>query len=295
MSSGKQLDDPGEPSQGQMASNPISQAAAVETCPDCARKVGASLTDLTCGLTLHLRQAGCGSLFPLRFFFRVLRSGPALCSAYPAGGVEDKGETLLSPSSSPTVGDVAFGDHKTPRDRWSPAGPGVGSGDQGRVGPTQRPRGWRVPTFDSSHTVQCRPLPLGAALSGAGTAGGSHPARWVQSLFPGLAPEKRVISRIRSLGAGSFRGEGLSTATHTDRGAVCTSRLSEPQRCLSIKIRLIKTHCGYFPSGPVVKTSLSSAGHAASIPGQGAKVTCLLAKKPQHRNRSNIVTNSIKT
>ena len=165
MSSGKQLDDPGEPSQGQMASNPISQAAAVETCPDCARKVGASLTDLTCGLTLHLRQAGCGSLFPLRFFFRVLRSGPALCSAYPAGGVEDKGETLLSPSSSPTVGDVAFGDHKTPRDRWSPAGPGVGRGDQGRVGPTQRPRGWRVPTFDSSHTVQCRPLPsAGPAL-----------------------------------------------------------------------------------------------------------------------------------
>ena len=120
-------------------------------------------------------------------------------------------------------------------------------------------------------------------------------SRWVQSLLPGFGPEKRVSSRIRALGAGSFRGEGLSTATQTDREAVCTSRLSEPQRCLSIKIHLIKTHCGYFPGGPVVKTSLSSAGHAGSIPGQGAKVTCLLAKKPQHRNRSNIVTNSIKT
>ena len=43
--------------QGQMASNPISQAAAVETRPDCAGKVGASLTDLTCGFTLHLRRA----------------------------------------------------------------------------------------------------------------------------------------------------------------------------------------------------------------------------------------------
>ena len=72
---------------------PHLSGSSLETCPDCAGKAGASLTDLSCSLTLHLGQAGCGSVFPLRFVFRVLRSGPTLCSAYPAGGVEDKGET----------------------------------------------------------------------------------------------------------------------------------------------------------------------------------------------------------
>ena len=33
-----------------------------------------------------------------------------------------------------------------------------------------------------------------------------------------------------------------------------------------------------FPGGPVVKTSLSSTGGANSIPGQGAKTQCLVAK-----------------
>ena len=136
---------------------------------------------------------------------------------------------MLSPSSSPTVGDVAFGDHKTPRDRWSPAGPGVGSGDQGRVGPTQRPRGWRVPTFDSSHTVQCRPLPLGAALSGAGTAGGSHPARWVQSLFPGLAPERESSPELGHLEQGRS-GDRAYPQPHTQIGG-----LSVPRGCLNLR------------------------------------------------------------
>ena len=48
-----------------------------------------------------------------------------------------------------------------------------------------------------------------------------------------------------------------------------------------------------FPGGPVVKTSLSSAGGVGSIHGQGAKIPLALwPKKPGNRN--GIVTNSIK-
>ena len=37
---------------------------------------------------------------------------------------------------------------------------------------------------------------------------------------------------------------------------------------------------GYFPGGPVVKTSSSNTGDAGSIPGRVAKITqCLGAKK----------------
>ena len=53
---------------------------------------------------------------------------------------------------------------------------------------------------------------------------------------------------------------------------------------------------GIFHDGPVVKTLPSNAGGVGSIPGQGAKnLTCLVARKPKHKNRSNTVTNSIKT
>lgn len=47
-----------------------------------------------------------------------------------------------------------------------------------------------------------------------------------------------------------------------------------------------------FPSGPVVRTSPSSAGGAGSIPGQRAKSP--VAKKPK-QNKSDMVTNSVKT
>ena len=55
------------------------------------------------------------------------------------------------------------------------------------------------------------------------------------------------------------------------------------------------------PGGLVVKTLPSSAGGAVSIPGFGAKIPCLVAKKPKNEqktlpwNRNYTVTNSIKT
>jgi len=45
----------------------------------------------------------------------------------------------------------------------------------------------------------------------------------------------------------------------------------------------------------VVKTLPSNAKGADLSPGWEAKIpTCLVAKKPKHKSRSNIVTNSIK-
>ena len=56
--------------------------------------------------------------------------------------------------------------------------------------------------------------------------------------------------------------------------------------------------CGVFPGGPGVKTSPSNAESAALIPGQGKKILqpCGQKKKTQNiKNRSNVITNSIKT
>ena len=54
-----------------------------------------------------------------------------------------------------------------------------------------------------------------------------------------------------------------------------------------------------FSGGPVVKTSSSNAGGAGSNPGQGAKIPHVSWPKAktlkEKENRSNIVTNSIKT
>ena len=50
-----------------------------------------------------------------------------------------------------------------------------------------------------------------------------------------------------------------------------------------------------FPGGPVVKTLPSNAGREGLIPGRGAKIPHALRPKNQNINRSNIVTNSIKT
>ena len=46
-----------------------------------------------------------------------------------------------------------------------------------------------------------------------------------------------------------------------------------------------------------LKTSTSNAGEAGSIPDQGTKTPHLVAKKPKHKKRSNIllITNSIKS
>ena len=51
------------------------------------------------------------------------------------------------------------------------------------------------------------------------------------------------------------------------------------------------------PGSPVVKTSPSSAEGVGLIPGWGAKIPrCLVAREPkQKKDRSNIVTNSVKT
>ena len=59
-------------------------------------------------------------------------------------------------------------------------------------------------------------------------------------------------------------------------------------------------HCtkcalGDFPGRPEVKTLPSNAGVAGAIPGQGAKIPDALPPKNQTQNRSNTVTNSIKT
>ena len=45
-----------------------------------------------------------------------------------------------------------------------------------------------------------------------------------------------------------------------------------------------------FPSSLEVKTSPSSVGDVSSIPGQGAHPTCLMGKKNEAKNGSNIVT-----
>ena len=53
---------------------------------------------------------------------------------------------------------------------------------------------------------------------------------------------------------------------------------------------------GDFPGDPVGKTLLHNAGGAGSIPDWGARIpTCPLGQKNKTENRSNIVTNSIKT
>ena len=50
-----------------------------------------------------------------------------------------------------------------------------------------------------------------------------------------------------------------------------------------------------FPGCPVVKTLPSNAGRVDSISGQGAKIPHSLGPKHKKKNRSTIVTNSIKT
>ena len=58
----------------------------------------------------------------------------------------------------------------------------------------------------------------------------------------------------------------------------------------------LKVNSGDFPDSPLVKTSPSNAGSTDSISGQGARFPHALQPKNQNlRNRSNIVTNSIKT
>ena len=52
--------------------------------------------------------------------------------------------------------------------------------------------------------------------------------------------------------------------------------------------------CGDFPDDLVVKTSLSSARGAGSIPSRGARIPHGLQPKSQNIE-SNIVTNSVKT
>ena len=62
--------------------------------------------------------------------------------------------------------------------------------------------------------------------------------------------------------------------------------------CLFIHCFLLQiVICGGFPGGPVVETSPSSAGGTGSIPGLHA----MWLKKQNVKNRSNIVTHSIKT
>ena len=50
-----------------------------------------------------------------------------------------------------------------------------------------------------------------------------------------------------------------------------------------------------FPGGSMGKTSPFNAGGASVIPGQGTKIPHASWPKAKTENRSNIVTNSIKT
>ena len=53
---------------------------------------------------------------------------------------------------------------------------------------------------------------------------------------------------------------------------------------------------GYFSGGPEVQTSPSNGGVVALIPGWGVKIAHVSwPKKSKHKNRSNIVTGSMKT
>ena len=59
------------------------------------------------------------------------------------------------------------------------------------------------------------------------------------------------------------------------------------------KVFSLETKPGSFPESPGVETSPSNSGGAGLIPGWGAKIKICLG--PKNYNRSNIVTNSIKT
>ena len=43
---------------------------------------------------------------------------------------------------------------------------------------------------------------------------------------------------------------------------------------------------GDFPGGPMVKTLPSNSAGVGSIPGQGAKIPYLMAKKPKHKTEA---------
>ena len=59
---------------------------------------------------------------------------------------------------------------------------------------------------------------------------------------------------------------------------------------------MLRMDLGDFPGGPVVGTSPSNAWGVGSIPGRGAKIPyALWLKKQNINNRSNSVTNSVKT
>ena len=58
--------------------------------------------------------------------------------------------------------------------------------------------------------------------------------------------------------------------------------------------RYQKKWWGDFPGNPGVWTSLSNAGSAGSIPGQGTKIPPVSLPRHQNTNRSHIITNSVK-
>ena len=71
---------------------------------------------------------------------------------------------------------------------------------------------------------------------------------------------------------------------------------------MTINVHHSKTMVRNFPGGSVVKTSPSNAGGMGSMPGWGAKIPHALGPKKnktngqkQYCNRSNVVTDSIKT
>ena len=59
---------------------------------------------------------------------------------------------------------------------------------------------------------------------------------------------------------------------------------------------LIKnSNCRDFPGGPIVETLPSNAGGASSIPDRGTDIPRASQSKNAHKNRSSVVTNSVKT
>ena len=83
-----------------------------------------------------------------------------------------------------------------------------------------------------------------------------------------------------------------------ERGKKWTSVLLSPGTTTGLKKKKKKNtiHIRDFPEGPMIKTSPFNAEGAGLIPGRGAKNPHgLLAKKNKTQNKSNTVTNSIKS
>ena len=64
---------------------------------------------------------------------------------------------------------------------------------------------------------------------------------------------------------------------------------------MQVRQQQLELDMGDFPGGPVVKTSPSNAGGEGQIPGRELRSHMPQGQKTKTQNRSNLVTDSIKT